>query len=100
VGRTTPRIPTTLGVALTSSCARRPHVLNNPKAKELLLQQRRELDPKKRQALVTELQRIVNQDCPQIYVVHVPRLYATTGAISGFSPNSQGKYSFEDVTKK
>ena len=66
----------------------------------LLLQQRRELDPKKRQVLVTELQRIVNQDCPQIYVVHEPRLYASTKAVEGFSPNSQGKYSFEDVTKK
>ena len=90
-----------LGVALDFSSQHAAHTFyNNPKAKELLLQQRRELDPKKRQALVTELQRIVNQDCPQIYVVHVPRIYATTGAISGFSPNSQGKYSFEDVTKK
>jgi hypothetical protein len=49
---------------------------------------------------VTELQRIVNQDCPQIYVVHEPRIYATTPAVVGFAPNSQGKYSFEDVTKQ
>lgn len=90
-----------LGVALDFSSQNAAHTFyNNPKAKELLLQQRRELDPKKRQAIVTELQRIVNQDCPQIYVVHVPRIYATTAAISGFAPNSQGKYSFEDVTKK
>ena len=90
-----------LGVALDFSSQHAAHTFyNNPKAKELLLQQRRELDPKKRQALVTELQRIVNQDCPQIYVVHEPRLYATTPAVVGFSPNSQGKYSFEDVTKK
>jgi peptide/nickel transport system substrate-binding protein len=90
-----------LGVALDFSSQNAAHTFyNNPKAKELLLQQRRELDPKKRQGLVTELQRIVNQDCPQIYVVHVPRIYATTAAISGFAPNSQGKYSFEDVTKK
>jgi hypothetical protein len=33
-------------------------------------------------------------------VVHEPRLYATTPAVAGFAPNSQGKYSFEDVTKK
>ena len=90
-----------LGVALDFSSQHAAHTFyNNPKAKELLLQQRRELDPKRRQALVTELQRIVNQDCPQIYVVHVPRIYGTTAAISGFSPNSQGKYSFEEVTKK
>jgi len=90
-----------LGVALDFSSQHAAHTFyNNPKAKELLLQQRRELDPKKRQALVTELQRIVNQDCPQIYVVHEPRIYATTPAVVGFAPNSQGKYSFEDVTKK
>jgi peptide/nickel transport system substrate-binding protein len=90
-----------LGVALDFSSQHAAHTFyNNPKAKELLLQQRRELDPKKRQALVTELQRIVNQDCPQIYVVHEPRLYATSQAVVGFTPNSQGKYSFEDVTKK
>ena len=90
-----------LGVALDFSSQHAAHTFyNNPKAKELLLQQRRELDPKKRQVLVTELQRIVNQDCPQIYVVHEPRLYASSKAVEGFSPNSQGKYSFEDVTKK
>jgi peptide/nickel transport system substrate-binding protein len=90
-----------LGVALDFSSQHAAHTFyNSPKAKELLLQQRRELDPKKRRALVTELQRIVNQDCPQIYVVHVPRIYATTAAVAGFAPNSQGKYSFEDVTKK
>jgi len=90
-----------LGVALDFSSQHAAHTFyNNPKAKELLLQQRRELDPKKRQGIVTELQRIVNHDCPQIYVVHVPRIYGTTAAISGFAPNSQGKYSFEDVTKK
>jgi len=90
-----------LGVALDFSSQHAAHTFyNNPKAKELLLQQRRELDPKKRQVLVTELQRIVNQDCPQIYVVHEPRIYASTKAVEGFSPNSQGKYSFEDVTKK
>jgi peptide/nickel transport system substrate-binding protein len=90
-----------LGVALDFSSQHAAHTFyNNPKAKELLLQQRRELDPKKRQALVTELQRIVNQDCPQIYVVHEPRLYGVSQAVVGFTPNSQGKYSFEDVTKK
>src|SRR5262245_49871355 len=90
-----------LGVALDFDSQHAAHTFyNNPKAKQLLLQQRRELDPKKRQAIVTELQRIANQDCPQIYVVHEPRLYATSQAVVGFSPNSQGKYSFEDVTKK
>jgi peptide/nickel transport system substrate-binding protein len=90
-----------LGVALDFDSQHAAHTFyNNPKAKELLLQQRRELDPKKRQALVTELQRIVNHDCPQIYVVHVPRIYATSPAVVGFVPNSQGKYSFENVTKK
>jgi peptide/nickel transport system substrate-binding protein len=90
-----------LGVALDFESQNAAHTFyNNPKAKELLLQQRRELDPKKRHALVSELQRIINRDCPQIYVVHVPRIYATSASIKGFAPNSQGKYSFEDVTKQ
>jgi peptide/nickel transport system substrate-binding protein len=90
-----------LGVALDYSSQHAAHTFyNNPKAKELVLQQRRELDPKKRHALVSELQRIINHDCPQIYVVDVPRIYATNAAVVGFAPNSQGKYSFEDVSKQ
>ena len=81
-----------LGVALDFSSQHAAHTFyNNPKAKELLLQQRRELDPKKRQALVTELQRIVNQDCPQIYVVHEPRIYATTPAVVGLRAELAGE---------
>jgi peptide/nickel transport system substrate-binding protein len=66
----------------------------------LVNQGRAELDPTKRQQIYSQLQTIINQDCPQIYTVEVPRLYATTSAVHGFMPNSQGKYSFEDVWKQ
>ena len=41
-----------------------------------------------------------SRDAPQIYVVDVPRLYASSPNIVGFEPNSQGKYGFENVSKR
>ena len=90
-----------MGVALDYTKQNAAHTFyHNEQARSLVLQARRELDPKKRQGLYTEIQRIVNRECPQIYVVYVPRLYASSAAVNGFAPNSQGKYSFEDVTKR
>ena len=68
--------------------------------RDMVLQGRAELDPAKRQEIYTAIQKQVNQDCPFIYTVEVPRLYATTGKVQGFVPNAQGKYSFEDVWKQ
>ena len=73
---------------------------HNDQVVALVNQGRAELDPTKRQQIYSQLQTIINQDCPQIYTVEVPRLYATTSAVHGFMPNSQGKYSFEDVWKQ
>ena len=61
---------------------------------------RAELDATKRQAIYTQVQQIVNQDCPFIYTVEVPRLFATTAKVQGYAPNSQGKYSLENVWKQ
>lgn len=66
----------------------------------LLNKGRAELDPTKRQGIYTEIQTIVNQTCPFIYTVEVPRLFAMTGNVQGYAPNSQGKYSLEDVWKQ
>jgi len=30
----------------------------------------------------------------------VPRLYASLPSVAGFAPNSQGKYEFENVSKR
>jgi peptide/nickel transport system substrate-binding protein len=90
-----------LGVAMDFKSQHAAHTFyNNPEAQRLVAQARRELDPRKRQALYTMLQRIESRDAPQIYVVDVPRLYASSPSLSGFAPNSQGKYAFEDVSKR
>jgi peptide/nickel transport system substrate-binding protein len=67
-------------------------------ARKLVLDGRKELDTKKRQEIYSELQRIVNRDCPFIYTVEEDRIFATASAVKGFVPNSQGKYNFEDVS--
>ena len=72
---------------------------DNPEVKALVLEGRAELDPERRQEIYSEVQRIVNEECPYVYTVEVPRLFASTAQINGFEPNSQGKYGFEDVWK-
>ena len=72
----------------------------NEHMRDLIYAGRKELDPAKRQAIYSEIQTIVNQDCPFLYTVEVPRLYASNATIEGFAPNSQGKYSLENVTKQ
>jgi peptide/nickel transport system substrate-binding protein len=69
----------------------------NDKALDLVLTGRSELDPAKRQAIYSQLQKVVNQDCPFIYTVEEDRIFAASPRIKNFMPNSQGKYSFENV---
>ena len=68
--------------------------------RDLVLKARKELDSGKRQLLYSQIQSTVNVDCPFIYTVEVPRLYASGATIQGFEPNSQGKYSLENVSKR
>jgi len=70
----------------------------NEDALRLVLAGRSELDPGKRQAIYTELQAVVNRDCPFIYTIEEDRIFATSPRVKNFTPNSQGKYSFEDIT--
>ncbi|MGE3334236.1 MAG: ABC transporter substrate-binding protein [Rhodospirillaceae bacterium] len=70
----------------------------NEKALQLVLAGRSELDPAKRQTIYSELQKIVNQDCPFIYTIEEDRIFAASPRVKNFKPNSQGKYSFENVT--
>lgn len=68
--------------------------------RNLVLQARKELDEATRAQLYSQIQTKVSQECPFIYTVEVPRLYASGAKVQGFAPNSQGKYSFEDVSKQ
>lgn len=67
---------------------------------KLVNEGRAELDSAKRQTIYTEIQKAVNQTCPFIYTVEVPRLFATAAKVQGYAPNSQGKYSLENVWKQ
>jgi peptide/nickel transport system substrate-binding protein len=70
----------------------------NPTAYQLMLKARSELNTSKRAALYSRVQRLMNDDCSSFnYVVNIPRIYASSPKVHGFSPNSQGKYSFENV---
>jgi peptide/nickel transport system substrate-binding protein len=69
-------------------------------ARNLVLAARKEMDPAKRQNLYSQLQRIVNRDCPFLYTVDQDRIFASSPVVQGFVPNSQGKYNFENVWLK
>jgi peptide/nickel transport system substrate-binding protein len=68
-------------------------------ARTLVTQGRAEADPAKRADIYRQLQLLANQDQPFLPVVEVPRLFATTTQITGFTPNTQGKYGLVDVAK-
>jgi peptide/nickel transport system substrate-binding protein len=89
-----------MGVALDYHNQNALHTgYHNDQAVSLVNRGRAELDPAKRQQIYSQLQSIINQDCPQLYTVEVPRLYASSVNVRGFMPNSQGKYSLENVLK-
>jgi peptide/nickel transport system substrate-binding protein len=71
---------------------------HNEDARKLVTAGRGELDPAKRQVIYSQLQEIVNKDCPFLYIVEQDRIFATAPGLKGFAPNSQGKYAFEDVS--
>jgi peptide/nickel transport system substrate-binding protein len=73
---------------------------DNKQVRTLVLSARGQLDAVKRAAAYRKVQLLTNQDCsPFLYLVNVPRLYASGSNVQGFQPNSQGKYSFENVWK-
>jgi peptide/nickel transport system substrate-binding protein len=57
------------------------------------------LNPAKRRAVYSKIQKIVAQDMPQIYVVDLPILWASSGKVKGFAPNAQGDYLLQNVSK-
>jgi peptide/nickel transport system substrate-binding protein len=73
----------------------------NKAAYKLMVKARSQMNTAKRAKLYAQIQRSMNTDCSAfIPIVDLPRLYASGPNVVGFSPNSQGKYSFEDVSKK
>ena len=60
-------------------------------ARDLVLEARRTLDQEKRQELYSELQRIVNRDCPFLYTVEEDRLYGSTRRRPGLRAQLAGQ---------
>jgi peptide/nickel transport system substrate-binding protein len=69
----------------------------NNQVSNLVNQGRATLNTAKRARIYAEIQRLENYWMPFIYVDNVPRLYASTTAVQGFQPNSQGNYGFDSV---
>jgi peptide/nickel transport system substrate-binding protein len=57
------------------------------------------LNPAKRQAVYSRIQQIIAQDQPQVYAVHLPLLWASSSKVKNFSPNAQGDYLLQRVSK-
>jgi len=87
-----------LGVSLDYTAQNGHHSsYHSDEARNLVLAARKELDPVKRQALYSDMQKIINRDCPFTYTVDQDRLFAARPSVMDFTPNSQGKYDFQNV---
>ena len=90
-----------MGVSLDYTAQNGHHSnYHSDEARNLVLAARKELDPKKRQDLYSQLQKIVNRDAPFTYTVDQDRLFASRASVQDFTPNSQGKYDFQNVWLK
>jgi len=90
-----------MGVSLDYTAQNGHHSnYHSDEARNLVLAARKELDPKKRQDLYSQMQKIVNRDAPFTYTVDQDRLFASRASVQDFTPNSQGKYDFQNVWLK
>jgi peptide/nickel transport system substrate-binding protein len=90
-----------LGVSLDYTAQNAHHSnYHSDEARDLVIAGRKELDPKKRQALYSQMQRLINRDVPYTYTADQDRLFAARPAVQDFVPNSQGKYDFQNVWLK
>ena len=64
----------------------------NPQLKTALTSLRGEADPAKRQALVTQAQEIIKADVPNIYILVVPFIAATSKKVKGFTLHPNDLY--------
>ncbi|WP_055747689.1 ABC transporter substrate-binding protein [Brevibacillus choshinensis] len=69
----------------------------NPKVDELAVKARGELDEGKRKEMYAEIQKIVKDDAPFIFLFEQPSSYATSKNVKGFKVMTTGNYRLEDV---
>jgi peptide/nickel transport system substrate-binding protein len=71
----------------------------NPTAKKITAAAEAALAPPARARAYAQIQQIAARDVPQIYAVSLPILWASSAKVHGFSPNAQGAYGFNRVSK-
>jgi peptide/nickel transport system substrate-binding protein len=71
----------------------------NPRAKQITAAAEAALSPSARARAYAQIQQIAAQDVPQIYAVSLPIIWASGPKVHGFSPNAQGAYRFNLVSK-
>ncbi len=69
----------------------------NPQVDELAVKARGELDEAKRKEMYAEIQKIVKDDAPFIFLFEQPSSYATSTNVKGFKVMTTGNYRLEDV---
>jgi peptide/nickel transport system substrate-binding protein len=90
-----------MGVSLDYTAQNGHHSnYHSDEARNLVLAARKEMDPQKRQELYSQMQKIINRDAPFTYTVDQDRLFAARPSVQDFTPNSQGKYDFQNVWLK
>lgn len=70
---------------------------SNPEVDQLLDEARQEIDEAKRLALYEDVQKILIEDAPMLYVHHQAYLTGVSDEIDGFWMNSSGHYMLQDV---
>lgn len=71
----------------------------NAEVDKLLKDGRKEMDPAKRAQIYSELQKIVNNDAPWVYLTHATMLAAYGPDVEGFAVHPTGVIFFQDATK-
>ncbi|MDX6598265.1 MAG: peptide/nickel transport system substrate-binding protein [Gaiellales bacterium] len=70
---------------------------NNPKVAAMTRNAAKEFDPKKRQALYSQIQKIASEDAFMAFLYYSPFRYANTDKVHGFQVYPTGNYHIEDV---
>lgn len=73
---------------------------DNPEVDRLLDEARQEIDEAKRLELYEEVQKVLIEDAPMVYVYHQAYLTGVSNDIDGYWINSSGHYMLKDVKFK
>jgi peptide/nickel transport system substrate-binding protein len=72
----------------------------NPQVDELIEQAGSTLDEAEREALYQELNQVLRDDAPWVYMWNPEDIYATADSIAGFEPNGVGYFYVKDLSRQ